>query len=181
MKLKYYLRGLGIGILVTAVIMGIASGKRQMTDEEVRARAKELGMVESTVLSHIADMTQPDGTEPENKEVDESEPAAMPEESEAADALDESEPAPMPEESEPEDTPKENDPAESTPVVIVIKSGQSSVSVSKMLAEAGLVKDATAYDKYLCENGYDKKIQTGTYELTAGASEEEIARIITGG
>lgn len=199
MKLKYYLRGLGIGILVTAVIMGIASGKRQMTDEEVRARAKELGMVESTVLSHIADMTQPDGTEPENKEVDESEPAAMPEESEAADALEESEPAPMPEESEPEDTPeeggaadtpeesepedtpKENDPAESTPVVIVIKSGQSSVSVSRMLAEAGLVKDATAYDKYLCENGYDKKIQTGTYELTAGASEEEITRIITGG
>lgn len=199
MKLKYYLRGLGIGILVTAVIMGIASGKRQMTDEEVRARAKELGMVESTVLSHIADMTQPDDTEPENKEVDESEPAAMPEESEAADALEESKPAPMPEESEPEDmpeeggaadtpkesepedTPKENDPAESTPVVIVIKSGQSSVSVSRMLAEAGLVKDATAYDKYLCENGYDKKIQTGTYELTAGASEEEIARIITGG
>ncbi|MED9902649.1 MAG: hypothetical protein UFG06_00535 [Lachnospiraceae bacterium] len=199
MKLKYYLRGLGIGILVTAVIMGIASGKRQMTDEEVRARAKELGMVESTVLSHIADMTQPDDTEPENKEVDESEPAPMPEESEpedtpeeggaadtqeeseAADALEESEPAPMPEESEPEDMPKENDPAESTPVVIVIKSGQSSVSVSKMLAEAGLVKDATAYDKYLCENGYDKKIQTGTYELTAGASEEEIARIITGG
>ncbi len=172
MKLKYYLRGLGIGILVTAVIMGIASGKRQMTDEEVRARAKELGMVESTVLSHIADMTQPDDTEPENKEVDESEPEDMPEEGGAADT---------PEESEPEDTPKENDPAESTPVVIVIKSGQSSVSVSKMLAEAGLVKDATAYDKYLCENGYDKKIQTGTYELTAGASEEEIARIITGG
>ena len=52
MERKYYLRGLGIGIVVTAIIMGIAtSGKRGMTDEEIIARAKELGMVENTVLS----------------------------------------------------------------------------------------------------------------------------------
>ena len=52
MERKYYLRGLGIGIVVTAIIMGIVtSGKREMTDEEVIARAKELGMVENTVLS----------------------------------------------------------------------------------------------------------------------------------
>ena len=54
MEKKYYLRGLGLGIIVTAVIMGIAlSGgtkKREMTDEEVIARAKELGMTEDTRL-----------------------------------------------------------------------------------------------------------------------------------
>ena len=48
MEKKYYFRGLGLGIIVTAVIMGIAlsGGKeREMTDEEVIARAKKLGMI----------------------------------------------------------------------------------------------------------------------------------------
>ena len=44
MKLKYYLRGLGIGILVTTVILSLAGvGRKNMTDEEVVKRAKELG------------------------------------------------------------------------------------------------------------------------------------------
>lgn len=55
MERKYYLRGLGLGIVVTAVIMGVAlSGRRRMTDEQIIARAKELGMVENTLLSEEA-------------------------------------------------------------------------------------------------------------------------------
>ena len=49
MKLKYYLRGLGIGIAITSVVMGLALGnpkKESMSDDEIRRRAKELGMVE---------------------------------------------------------------------------------------------------------------------------------------
>ncbi len=47
MKLKYYLRGLGIGILVTTIIMTIASPKKEasLSDEEIIARAAQLGMV----------------------------------------------------------------------------------------------------------------------------------------
>ena len=42
MKLKYYLRGLGIGIAVTALVMGLAlagNTKQSMTDEEIKERA----------------------------------------------------------------------------------------------------------------------------------------------
>ena len=47
MKLKYYLRGLGIGIIITTITLSIVSGKdsKSMSDEEVIARASELGMV----------------------------------------------------------------------------------------------------------------------------------------
>lgn len=47
MKLKYYLRGLGIGIIVTTIILMISfSGrKEEISDEEVIARATQLGMV----------------------------------------------------------------------------------------------------------------------------------------
>lgn len=56
MKLKYYLRGLGIGIAVTALVLALAGGgKESLTDEEIIARAKELGMVESVTLSQLAD------------------------------------------------------------------------------------------------------------------------------
>ncbi|WP_024864833.1 hypothetical protein [Butyrivibrio sp. FCS014] len=49
MKLKYYLRGMGIGIILTAIVMGFALGGRKTTisDAEVIRRAKELGMIEA--------------------------------------------------------------------------------------------------------------------------------------
>ena len=48
MKLKSYLRGLGVGLFISAVLMGIAtSGKKEtLSDDEIRTRAKALGMVE---------------------------------------------------------------------------------------------------------------------------------------
>ena len=54
MERKYYFRGLGLGIVVTAIIMGAATARsRAMTDREIIARAKELGMVENTVLADM--------------------------------------------------------------------------------------------------------------------------------
>ncbi len=48
MKRKYYMRGMGIGVLVTAILCAVALPKKTepMTDEEIIARAKELGYVE---------------------------------------------------------------------------------------------------------------------------------------
>lgn len=223
MKLRYYMRGLGIGVVVTALIMGITLGqKKTMSDEEVKKRAGELGMVESTVLSGMpgsqpaepeqqtAERAEPESSEPESAESEPAEPESA--ESELAEPeLTESEPTES-ESSEPESTesessePEELEPegsdadvqepettqqAESAPedvaepseagetVTITVKKGDSSVSVSRRLAEAGLVPDAGEYDKYLCSNRYDKSIAVGTYEIPMGATMEEIAKIIT--
>lgn len=48
MKLKYYLRGLGLGILFTTIILMIAfhTHPNDISDDEVIRRAKKLGMVE---------------------------------------------------------------------------------------------------------------------------------------
>ena len=57
MKLKYYLRGLGIGLVIAAVVMGIHSGNTSSSpsDAEIKQRAQELGMIDGTVLSDQAD------------------------------------------------------------------------------------------------------------------------------
>ncbi len=57
MKLRYYLRGLGIGVTVTALILGISGGRtKPMSDAQIRARAAELGMVDgsATVLGNLS-------------------------------------------------------------------------------------------------------------------------------
>lgn len=175
MKLKYYLRGLGIGILVTTVILSLAGvGRKNMTDEEVVKRAKELGMVESTLLSDLPDQTKTDEVRPTEPEI-----SLQPETSEPEESASTPETPVAPEETpvSPEDG-NPDTPAGET-VTLVIGRGESSTTVSKNLKKAGIVEDAAAFDRFLCNNGYDKKIITGTYEIPYGASEEEIAKIIT--
>ena len=214
MKLKYYLRGLGIGILVTTVILSLAGvGRKNMTDEEVVKRAKELGMVESTLLSDLPDQTKTEEVRPTEPEISLQPETSEPEESastpETPEAPEETTTTPetpaapeettttqetptAPEETTttqetptaPEETPvspedgNPDTPARET-VTLVIGRGESSTTVSKNLKKAGIVEDAAAFDRFLCNNGYDKKIITGTYEIPYGASEEEIAKIIT--
>lgn len=67
MNLKFYLRGLGIGIVVTAVIMLILSNinSNTLSDEQIKEKAAALGMVEekATLLS-LADNEPDDETQP---------------------------------------------------------------------------------------------------------------------
>ena len=54
MKIRYYLRGLGLGILFTTVFFLVGGNSKQtMSDEMIKERAKELGMIENTVLADI--------------------------------------------------------------------------------------------------------------------------------
>lgn len=205
MKLKYYMRGLGIGIVVAAVLMGIALGgdKERLSDDEIMARAKALGMVESSVL---ADLNKDKETEinPENdtqseaedetQEPSKDEPVKEPQSEQQTDPEEEqqSEPKDEPQtesEKEPQtepdnqpDTEAQNPPQEDAQeeyVTLVIERGESSVSVSRSLAELGLVESAKDYDRYLCSNGYDKSIKVGTHKIKVGSTDKEIAEIIS--
>ena len=178
MKLKYYLRGLGIGMAVTALILGISFSGRQgqeaqtLTDEQIRERASELGMVDSSelTLAALQNSAQPQTTmEPEVTEESETmtepEATAEPEMTTKPEATKEPELITAPEQSQ---------------TTITIKKGSDSGSVSRVLYEAGLVENAKAFDNYLCNNGYSCSINPGIYEIAPGTSEEEIAKIITG-
>lgn len=57
------MRGLGIGIITTALLMGVATGKGiPLSDAEIKARALELGMVESDSLK-LTDVVNTDAGE----------------------------------------------------------------------------------------------------------------------
>lgn len=238
MERKYYLRGLGIGIVVTAIIMGIAlSGDGTMTDKEIIARAKELGMVENTVLS---DMNDKNASEQEENEGDEEEQDDLSKSQEnAADLYDAGQSGTEQidtaqttadktmniddssitgEDLEEEDHTDTADLQEDSPVsgeqlaaesteaetteadkaqegtaenaseritsaavkTITINSGDGSHTVAKKLMDVGVVTSVDAFDAFLCEHGYDKRLRTGTFSIPADASDEQIARIVTG-
>lgn len=208
MKLKYYLRGLGIGMIVTALILGISFSSRQeqasqpMTDDQIRERAAELGMVDSSELTlaalqnsakQQAESTPEETTETqEQKEItgettEETKTTAEPQETQTETAEPETTASPEPA-AEPETTtaqevtsaPETIAPEQTQTAGITINRGADSGSVSRQLYEAGLVENAKAFDNYLCNNGYSRSINPGTYEIAPGTSEEEIAKIITG-
>ena len=224
MEKKYYFRGLGLGIIVTAVIMGIAlSGSRQgqMTDEEIIARAKKLGMIEDSSLLDASNSgdeeNEAEGTgeqeaaeqetvkppvkldvavaepkpeeapeEPEETDVDSSAGAKPGTDTESsADAKPASDN--KPEADTNEMTKQDDDTTETVSEVtssvaksITIVSGDGSYTVAKKLADAGVVESAASFDTFLCQNGYDKRLRTGTFQIPANASGEQIARIVTG-
>lgn len=196
MRLRYQMRGLGIGIVVTALLMGVATrDSRPMTDAEIRAKAYTLGMVDSANLS-LSDLqggtARPSGTTPSPQTTENPQATARPQQTQAPQETESPQQTQAPQETAaPEETqspqpteaptekPEQGQAAE--PVTIVIYRGTDSLGVSRQLASAGLVEDASAFDAYLCGSGYADRIQTGTFRITPGAGWEEIAKTIAGG
>lgn len=219
MERRYYLRGLGLGILITAIIMGAAQrGSKEMSDEEVRQRARELGMIENTVLSEPvaepetdaeqaetdlaaaeekSEEAAPADTEPVTEDMQEAaadeqdtqEQTDAEDSQEQADAVDaQAEPEQADAQTALEEETEQSTGAQSETKtaasgeaqIFTIDKGDSSVSVAQKLEQAGLISSAASYDRFLCDNGYDKKIRAGEYTIPADAGDEQIARIITG-
>ena len=207
MKLKYYLRGIGIGMLVTALILSISYlNHNKMSDEEVKKRAKELGMVESTSLieasavlssdsGEVAVTTKAPTPEPEKTETPTptpeptEEPTPEPTESPTPEPTKEPTPEPTPEAAaetpegpeDPDSIGKETaSQGSSSTVTVRINSGDSSVTVARAVEEAGLVASAADFDSFLCANGYDKRLHVGTYEIPYDLTYAEMAKIFVG-
>ena len=199
MKAKYYLRGLGIGVIVAVVIMGVTQDGRKETlsDREIMERAAELGMVEAG--GSLADMAeaatqeekeeealtaQMPGNEVEGKPSEESTEAPTEKPTETPTEKPTETPTETPTEK-PTETPKAT--AEETPskassgtVLIEVKSGDGSYTICQKLVEKGLITSATEFDNYLYTGGYDRKLRAGSFEIPEGAQPEEIAKILCG-
>ena len=216
MKLKFYLRGIGLGIIV-AVALCISAGMKndQISDEEIIKRAEALGMVPSSeTLDESVDEAIRDGLETEEMtendasgdaaavKVNEDIPATEPDETEVnpdeADNsnFDETPPAagsdgtatpkvtptltkevtPAPTKEADKDT---NDTENDTEyITVVVERGSGSDTVARKIEAAGLVANASEFDRYLCNNGYDKRISAGNHKIPINAREEEIAKIL---
>jgi hypothetical protein len=180
MKLKYYMRGLGIGIVLTTLILIIANPKDKLTDTEIMERAKALGMVEAKdledkALSEVLESIKPSVTPSVAPTVAPTpEPSKAPEPTKA--------PTPTPKPTPVVELPKDDNRDGENKGELVnfsVEPGMSSGKVAAMLVEKGLIKDAEDFNQYIVKVGKASVIRVGTYTLPKGATYEEIATKIT--
>lgn len=178
MKLKYYLRGLGIGILVTAAILTMVyHTKGSMSDSQIKKRAAQLGMVMASTEDDtlFAQTTQAETTIEETGTISVEETTTVVETTEAVTEAPTEKPTEAPTEAP---TEKPTEPA-AAKAVLTISPGMYSESVSAELARLGIITNQKEFNSYLVNNGYAERIQTGDFKVKADMSYEEIARIIT--
>lgn len=188
MKKKYFVRGLGIGIIFGALIMLAAyltSGKGSLSDEEVMKRAQELGMVKKSEYVLDSEVTSEEttteavtteasvATEKATEEATTEAPGTTEKATEAATTE-----AATTEKATTEAATTEQTDAK-TKATITVSGGMSSETISSLLENAGLVDSASKFNSFLVQNGYDKKLETGSFDISGGMTYEEIARILT--
>ncbi|MBR6307601.1 MAG: hypothetical protein IKR39_03250 [Lachnospiraceae bacterium] len=202
MKLKSYLRGIGAGMIVAALIMGVAAPKgnakaqEPVKNETLLESVKDVSEAENVVSADTKgdkDVASVETPSSASSEASVSADTSVSETTEGGDKTEFVDVSVSEEPSEPEPEPEPEGPPAINPmpedetgyvntgekVLIKVIKGDSSVSVSRRIFEAGLVESAVELDRYLCDNHYDKSISVGEYEIEMGADFETIAKTIT--
>ena len=193
MNTKHFLRGLGAGMILGAVIMLVAyltSGSYRMTDKQVIERAGELGMhFDGATPTDLIDDDGPTTAEPvstntktvastetgDTKTVSSTE-AGKTTESTTQASTDSTTEAGTTEAGTTEATTEKKGTVKAK---ITVTSGMDSSTVAELLADAGIVDDAEKFDAFLNEKGYATDIKINTSEFNNAMTYEEIAKQLT--
>ncbi len=178
MNLKYYIRGIGVGILFTAVVMSVAFHifpNKKLTDAQIKERATELGMVEKTADGSLNDLLTTPTEAPTTTPAQTNTPAPT----DTPTPTDTPAPTKTPAS---EDTSKEGNSKDTSnasgAIEINITQGMTSEQVSKLLKEKGIIEDSAAFSQYLVINNYTKSIKIGKFQLKAFTTYKDIVNLI---
>ncbi|MBE5950165.1 MAG: hypothetical protein E7260_01080 [Lachnospiraceae bacterium] len=203
MKRKYYMRGLGFGILMTTLVFSFFHASNP-SDEYVIERAKELGyslaendMTPGINLDELKEKGTPAPTESSQATLTPAPtPTIKPTETpvpEPTEVPDQPSPtlttaptnSPVPT-STPIPTATSTPTPEATPTPVVIQAqinivrGNSASQICRLLEEAGIIRDAEEFREYMKSRDLVNDINVGVFNLSSDMSYEEIAKILTG-
>ena len=232
MKFKYMIRGLGLGVIITAAVLG-AYNRNAVADARVAvlkdygldgesplaeetSMAEEASAAESTepvimrddekeaeiesVLDAAKDAENSDNGasdgqapngevsdgDPSNGEVSDGDPSngevsdgevsdGNTSDSQASNAAPSGQEMPEQGSSAIVVVPSDEEEVSGETVEIVIESGDDSGTVSRKLQNAGVIENASEFDAFLMQHGYDKKISTGKKVIGVADTWQEIA------
>lgn len=174
MRLKYYLRGLGLGIIFAVIIMmiGFHDNKQSMSDTEIIEKAKTLGMVEAKNISGtVADEYN---SEKNDSSATNSDASSQKAETEQDSQMQDSQTAQ-------EDTQQETvEPQDAvTTYTISVTSQDTCRTIAEKLKALNLVDDAEQFRIYMGQKGADHFIADGEHIIPQGASYDDIITILT--
>ena len=160
MKLKFYLRGLGIGIVFATIVLAVSfhihNDASQLSESEIISAAKKLGMVFAEDATQTENNTQ--NTETQNIETQNTETQST--ETQKAEETQQREP-------------------EVKTVTLTITNDVSWRMAGKMLADAGVIKDGNDLYDYYNAHYPDAYLQNGTFEIPSDADLDTIIKILS--
>lgn len=187
MKLKYYLRGLGTGILFASIVLTIAYSYRT-TDSKIKEQAKDLGMVYPNEIESGDETDESDGMETLESNTQEKQTSEEQTSEKQTSETQSSSEENTDDRTETTTTEPQTDETETTTssddnvsCTVTVTSRTTSYDVARQLESGGIIEDADDFDDYLCDNGYAYRIQNGKYTITKGMNYKEMAEIITTG
>lgn len=195
MRLKYYLRGLGLGIIFAVFIMmvGYRNHGSSMSDSEIIEKAKALGMVETEDSSGMKTDNKTD--EKSDKKIDTSEPDTTIADTSAAEdtqtgtdntdadniagTADVDTTAPSDVAATDSAASDAAQPQQNTTFTVTVGSGDTCRMIAERLQAAGIIDDAEKFRAYMGQKGVDQFIADGNHEIPYGASYDDIINILT--
>lgn len=199
MRLKYYLRGLGLGIIFAVFIMmvGYHNHGSSMSDSEIIEKAKALGMVETEDSSGMKSdkKTNNKTDEKSDKKIDTSEPDTTIADTSAAEdtqtgtdntdadniagTADVDTTAPSDVAATDSAASDAAQPQQNTTFTVTVGSGDTCRMIAERLQAAGIIDDAEKFRAYMGQKGVDQFIADGNHEIPYGASYDDIINILT--
>ena len=191
-KIKYYLRGLGTGIIITTLVMSIAFATRGKSGSNSRDELlKNEGTGKVTSESSTEESSKEKKTtkkenskkettkkETTKKETTKKETTEKTTKKETTTEEVTTEEVTTEEAATQEPTTKKSQSSGET-VEISIYSGMTSEEFCENLKQAGIIEDANDFNWYLNDNGYIRRIQVGTFTINKGDDYYAIAQKIS--
>ncbi len=156
-----FLLGVGVGFIISAIMVSVF-GRVELTDQDIKAGAAKLGMVQKE--QSLEDKRPTDAEDvttaaekvyKQSYQISSGQPAA------SADTT---------------ETPGTVKPVS---VQVVIRPGMGSEQIAKMLEEKGVVKDQREFYQVVTEMKAHTRFRTGTFTVPSGGDMREIVRILT--
>lgn len=191
MRLKYYLRGLGLGIIFTCLMFMLFSNKKADNTDQMDVN-QQLETTTETLSSQTSgddkndtanDETVSDGADVQNNTDADTDVNAQ-NNADAQNPADNQTGA-----SDTTDTSNQTDDSDITGetgtndvqdeyVTLVIEKGDIARDVAESLYEEGIIDDVESFRKYLGETGVSRTLHAGEYNIKVGSTYEEIVELL---
>ena len=172
MRFKYYLRGLGTGIVVTLIIVTISNslrGSKTASENAAQPSSVQPTSAIEAILNNqrttqaYGDAASADATSADAASADVTSADVISADTSSAETV--------------SDNVQQGQQGRN--ITVSFETIQSSEAAAQLLEKAGIVDNWRNFNSYLVNNGYDRKVSGGTFSFSGNESYKEIAGIIT--
>lgn len=172
MNFKYYLRGLGTGIVVTLIIVTISNslrGSKTASENAAQPSSFQPTSAIEAILNNqrttqaYGDAASADATSEDAASADVTSADVISADTSSAETVSDNVQQGQQERN----------------ITVSFETIQSSEAAAQLLEKAGIVDNWRNFNSYLVNNGYDRKVSGGTFSFSGNESYKEIAGIIT--